>query len=360
MSVAFASRLWGSLGRPVRAGEGAAITAGVALATGLAWLSYQVFQWGVIDAIWTLPVGTSSALCRTEQAVGACWPVIGERVWSILFGAYPLAHQWRPAVACLLLVGLFIVSASRTVRWKPLVLLWVLLPLTAALVLRGGIAGLPLVASDLWGGLPLTLLLSTGGFVGAAPLAVLLALGRRSQLPVIRALCVGFIELVRGVPFVTILFMASVMFPLFIPPGLVVDKVLRAQIAIVLVFAAYLAEVVRGGLQAIPEGQYEAAASVALPYWRATFLVILPQAIRITIPSIVNTFIVFFKDTSLIAIIGLTDLLGAAKAVLVDPKWSGFGPEVYLFAAVIYFVFSYVVSSYSQRLEQVYAVQATR
>ena len=332
----------------------------VALATALAWLSYRVLLWGVVHAIWKLPAGTTSALCRTDHAGAACWPVIEERIWSILFGAYPLAHQWRPALACLVLVGLFIVSASRTVRWPRLVLLWVLVPVAATLLLRGGVAGLPLVASDVWGGLPLTLLLTTGGFAGAAPLAVLLALGRRSHFPVIRGLCVGYIELLRGVPFVTVLFMASVMFPLFIPPGIVVDKVLRAQVAIVIVFAAYLAEVVRGGLQAIPDGQYEAAASMGLPYWPATLLVVLPQAIRITIPSIVNTFIAFFKDTSLIAIIGLTDLLGAAKAVLVDPKWIGFGPEVYLFVAGIYFVFSYAVSRYSQHLEQAHAVQAAR
>jgi general L-amino acid transport system permease protein len=184
-------------------------------------------------------------------------------------------------------------------------------------------------------------------------LAVALALGRRSQLPAIKGLCIAYIELVRSVPLVTFLFMASVMFPLFVPQGLTIDKLLRAQVAFVMVIAAYLAEVIRGGLQAIPRGQYEAAASIGLSYWPTTILVVLPQALRVSIPALVNTFIAFFKDTALVIVIGLFDLLGAAKAVIVDSKWVGFGVEVYLFVAIVYFAFCYAVSQYSRRLERV-------
>jgi general L-amino acid transport system permease protein len=189
------------------------------------------------------------------------------------------------------------------------------------------------------------------GFAAAFPLAVVLALGRRSQMPAIRVLSVAYIEIVRGVPLVTFLFMASVMFPRFVSPGVTVDKVLRAQIAFVIVIAAYVAEVVRAGLAAVPTGQYEAAASMGLRFWPTTMLVVLPQALRVSIPALVNTFIGFFKDTLLVTVIGLFDLLGAAKAVIADAKWVGFGVEVYLFAAAVYYVFCWAVSRYSQHLE---------
>jgi general L-amino acid transport system permease protein len=218
--------------------------------------------------------------------------------------------------------------------------------------MRGGVPGLSTVPSDRWGGLPLTLLLSTVGFAAAAPLAVALALGRRSQMPAIRTLSIAYIELVRGIPIVTFLFMAAVMFPLVVPQGFMVDKLLRAQVAFVGVITAYLAEVVRGGLEAVPASQYEAAASLGLGFWPAMLLVVLPQALRAAIPALVNTFIAFFKDTSLVAVIGLFDLLGAGKAVIVDAKWVGFGVEVYLFAAAIYFTFCYSLSRYSRRVER--------
>ena len=199
----------------------------------------------------------------------------------------------------------------------------------------------------------MTFLLSTVGFAIAFPFAVVLALGRRSELPAIKSLCIAYIELVRGVPLVTFLFMAAVMFPLFVPQGLTMDKLLRAQVALVMFIAAYVAEVIRGGLQAVPTGQYEAAASIGLPYWPSTILIVLPQALRVSIPALVNTFIAFFKDTSLVIVIGLFDLLGAAKAVIVDAKWVGFGVEVYLFVAMVYFAFCYGVSQYSRQLERV-------
>jgi general L-amino acid transport system permease protein len=256
-------------------------------------------------------------------------------------------------LACLLFVSLYVVSARRA-WWKPWLLgFWIAIPASAIALLRGGLAGLTLVPSEFWGGLPLTFVLSTIGFAAAIPPAVALALGRRSRMPVIRVLSVVYIELVRGVPLVTFLFMAAVMFPLFVPQDFTVDKLLRAQVALAMVIAAYLAEVVRAGLQAVPRGQYEAAESMGLSFWPAMILIVLPQALRITIPAFVNTFIAFFKDTSLVAVIGLFDLLGAAKAVLVDPEWVGFGVEVYLFAAAVYFTFCFAVSHYSQRIERI-------
>jgi general L-amino acid transport system permease protein len=319
----------------------------------MAYAGFRFVKWGIVNAIWSLPPDAGSQACRVARGDGACWAVIAERFRFILCGAYPFAEQWRPAVACLLFVTLYAASTIRTWwNWR-LLGLWILLPAAAVTLLGGGLLGLSYVPSEFWGGLPLTFLLSTVGFAVAFPLAVALALGRRSELPAIKGLCIAYIELVRGVPLVTFLFMAVVMFPLFVPQGLTMDKLLRAQIALVTVIAAYVAEVIRGGLQAIPRGQYEAAASIGLSYWPSTILIVLPQALRMSIPALVNTFIAFFKDTSLVVVIGLFDLLGAAKAVIVDAKWVGFGVEVYLFVAICYFAFCYGVSQYSQHLERV-------
>src|SRR6185369_15552893 len=216
--------------------------------------------------------------------------------------------------------------------WKPwLVLIWVAGLSAIGVLMWGGLAGLPYVESERWGGLILTLLLATFGLAFAFPLAVLLALGRRSRVPAIQALCVAYIELIRGVPLISLLFMASVMVPLFLPPGLSIDKLLRAQLALVLFAAAYLAEVVRGGLQAIPREQYEAADALGLTYWQRTRAVVLPQALKIALPPLVGTFIGFFKSTSLVVVIGLFDFLSTVKVSLNDPKWTGFGVEAYLF-----------------------------
>ena len=325
--------------------------ASLILGIAIAYAGYRFIMWGVVNAIWSLPPDASSQVCRDARGEGACWAVIAERYRFILFGTYPFGEQWRPTVACLLFVTLYAVSTLRSWwNWR-LLSAWIVLPATAVMLLRGGLPGLSYVPTEFWGGLPLTLLLSTVGFAAAFPIAIVLALGRRSELPAIKALSIAFIELVRGVPVITLLFMAAVMFPLFVPQGLTIDKLLRAQIAYVMVIAAYLAEVIRGGLQSIPRGQYEAAASIGLTYWPTTILIALPQALRVSIPSLINTFIGFFKDTSLVIVIGLFDLLGAAKAVIVDAKWVGFGVEVYLFASSIYFAFCYAVSQYSQRVE---------
>lgn len=317
------------------------------LGTGIAWVAVRFGQWAVARAIWSLPA-TGSAACRALRSSpggGACWAVIVERSRFILLGAYPADQAWRPVLACLLFGGLYGVSARRA-WWRPwLAALWIAVPAAA-------IALLAAVPSDSWGGLPLTLLLATAAFAAATPLGVALALGRRSPLPAIRGLCLAFIELARGVPLVTFLFMAAVMFPLFMPQTLVLTKLLRAGIAFTLVIAAYLAEVLRGGLAAVPPGQVEAASSLGMSYWATTFRVVLPQAVRVSIPALVNIFLAFFKDTSLVGAIGLFDLLGTAKAVVVDPQWVGFGVEVYLFVAALYFVFCSALSRYSLRLER--------
>ena len=318
----------------------------------LAYFGYAFVQWAFVHAVWSLPADGRSLECRAVRGEGACWAVIGERARFMVFGSYPSGEQWRPQAVCLLFVALYAASLVRIFWRRWLLAVWVAVSAIAVVLLRGGWLGLAGVPTEFWGGLPLTFLLSTVGFTVALPLAVLLALGRRSSLPAIRTLCVAYIELVRGVPVITFLFMAAVMFPLFAPPGFTLDKLLRAQIAFVMVTAAYVAEVVRGGLQAVPRGQYEAAASIGLSFWPAMTLVVLPQALRVSIPPLVNTFIALFKDTSLVIVIGLFDLLGTAKAVIVDPNWVGFGVEVYLFAAAIYFAFCYIVSKVSLRLEQ--------
>jgi general L-amino acid transport system permease protein len=220
------------------------------------------------------------------------------------------------------------------------------------LLMAGGLPGMRRVETALWSGLPLTLILAIVGMVFGFPLGVLLALGRRSKLPAVRAICVGYIELVRGVPLITVLFMASLMLPLFLPAGFTIDKLLRAQIAIVLFAAAYLAEVVRGGLQAIPKGQVEAADALGLSYFQRTRLIVLPQALAMVIPPLVNSFIGMFKDTSLVLIVSLFDLLGATEFALTDSSWQGFAVEADIFIAMIYWAFCFFMSRYSQVLER--------
>jgi general L-amino acid transport system permease protein len=310
-----------------------------------------LLDWGVVRAVWQV-AGGDSAACRVEGA-GACWALVGETHRFLLFGTYPYAEQWRPALVCLIFIGLYAVAFTPQFRRARLLLpLWSAGLGLALLLMLGGVFGLSPVRPGLWGGLPVTFLLATIGILGAMPLAVLLALGRRAEgLPVIRGLSVLYIELIRGVPLISVLFMASVMLPLFLPEGITLDKLLRAQLAFILFAAAYLAEVIRGGLQSIPRGQYEAAAALGLGYWRTMGLVIMPQALRLVIPPLVNTFIGLFKDTSLVVIIGIYDLLNAAKTVLVDPRWLGFGVEAYLSVASLYLIFCFALSRASRRLE---------
>jgi general L-amino acid transport system permease protein len=358
-------------------------------------------EWAFVNAIWEVPNRQTQA-CRDIKGVGACWAVVTEKHRFILFGTYPFEEHWRPALVVLLFVGLYVVSALRRFWRKELVMIWVGVLTLIGILMWGGntapgllrqpyeqllalalLAGaglaylrgrigvavpsalivyallawvgpmldMPYVSQERWGGLPITLILATFGLAFAFPLAILVALGRRSEMPAIRMLCVLYVELIRGVPLISLLFMASVMFPLFLPEGINIDKLLRAQIAITLFAGAYLAEVVRGGLQALPRGQYEAADALGLTYWQKTGLIVLPQALRLVIPPLVNTFIGFFKDTSLVLIIGIFDLLTAGKTAIIEPAWQGFGVEVYIFVGLIYFMFCFAMSKYSQNLE---------
>jgi general L-amino acid transport system permease protein len=307
--------------------------------------------------VWSVPTGANgqadTSACRAEIGIGACWAVIREKYRFILFGFYPYDQQWRPAICIALFLGLFGVSASRRFWRKELALIWIAVLAVIGILMWGGVLGLPFVSEDEWGGLPVTLMLATFGLAFAFPLSIFVALGRRAtNLPAVRMLCVLYVELIRGVPLISILFMASVMVPLFLPPGMDVNKLLRAQLAFVLFAGAYLAEVVRGGLQALPKGQGEAADALGLSYWKKTRLIILPQALRLVIPPLVNTFIGFFKDTSLVLIVGIFDLMTAGNNAIKEPEWQGFGNEVYIFLAVIYFAFCFAMSKYSRNLER--------
>jgi general L-amino acid transport system permease protein len=306
----------------------------------------RLVRWAVIDAVWHAGSGRA---CRGD---GACWAFIAEKLRFILFGRFPYAEQWRPLVVVLIFLGLILASCDRRLWDRRLPLLWLAGLVLVGVLMWGGILGMSYVETDLWNGLPLTLILAVVGMALAFPLAILLALGRRSQLPAVRAMCVAYIELIRGVPLITVLFMASVMLPLFLPTGMTIDKLLRAQVAFILFAAAYLAEVVRGGLQAISKGQIEAADALGLSYWQCTRLIVLPQALSLVIPPLVNTFIGTFKDTSLVIVIGLFDLLGTANAALTDANWRGFYAEAYVFVAAIYFTFCFFMSRYSQMLER--------
>ncbi len=321
------------------------------LAVLVAKASWAFLQWGVINAVWWVPDNQSQA-CRALHGAGACWAVVTEKHRFILFGTYPYQQQWRPLAAILLFVGLYVVSGMRRFWRKELFLIWIAALTAIGVLMWGGVLGLPFVQQERWGGLAVTLILATFGLAIGFPLGVLVALGRRSNLSAIRILCTVYVELIRGVPLVSLLFMASVMLPLFLPDGLTIDKLLRAQIAIILFAGAYLAEVVRGGLQAIPRGQYDAADALGLGYWKKTGLIVLPQALPLVIPPLVNTFIGFFKDTSLVLIIGVFDLLTAAKTAIVEPAWQSFGLEVFIAAGAIYFVFCLAMSRYSQYLER--------
>ncbi len=319
-------------------------------------LAWAFVGWAFVHAVWTVPHAggrPDTAICRAMAGAGACWAVVREKYRFILFGFYPYDEQWRPALCVVLFILLYAVSAMRRFWRRELALFWIAVLAAIVMVMRGGVLGLSRVPDDQWGGLPVTLLLATFGLACAFPLGVATALGRRSRaMPAVRLLCIGYVELIRGVPLISLLFMASVMFPLFMPPGVDVDKLLRAQIAIILFAGAYLAEVVRAGLQALPRGQQEAADALGLSWWQKTRLVVLPQALRQVIPALVNTFIGFFKDTSLVLVIGIFDLMTTGRTAILEPAWQGFGNEIYLLLALIYFAFCYAMSRYSRGLER--------
>jgi len=377
----------------------------VVLALVFGWLLSWFLNWALFTATFTAATG---AECRGH---GACWALIHEKYRYIFFGSFPYEQHWRPLFAVIAMLAMLVLSSDRRMWNKRLIAIWgigsfvtfllmfgqihisislILFVALAAgglgMILRGAvgspaevngwralaaigaiglvlrvagvlpawslaIAPLSYVETGLWGGIPVTMILATYGLLFAFPFGILLALGRRSHLPLIKGLCVGFIELIRGVPLISLLIMASVMLPLFLPSGMTFDKFLRAQVAVILFAGAYIAEIIRGGLQSLPKGQFEAADAMGLNYVQKTAFVVLPQALRVVIPPLINTFIGFFKDTSLVLIIGIFDFLNTANQALVDPNWAGFPGEVYLFAAFVYFCFCYSMSRYSKWLE---------
>ncbi len=316
----------------------------------IAYALYQcippLVRWAFIDSLWT------STGPECQAADGACWSIIPANFRFIMFGFYPYEEQWRPAIAIVMLVSLLIFSQYRRNWKKYLFYLWLGGLVIMGVLMKGGLFGLSSIETTQWGGLPLTLLLSVFGLTAAYPLGVVLALGRQSRLPAIRSLCVVYIELIRGVPLISLLFMSSVVFPLFLPEGVSLNSILRAQVAIILFTAAYIAEVVRGGLQGMSKGQYEAAEAIGLNYYQTMRLIILPQALKIVIPPSVSILISAFKDTSLVVIIALYDLLKTTQSILGDPRWMGFSAEAYLFVAMIYFICCFYMSNFSRKLER--------
>lgn len=305
-------------------------------------------DWALLKANFA---GADAKSCTGQ---GACWVFIGQRIQFFIYGFYPASQQWRIDI-CFLLLAIILLPQffERFPRKAWLGIFGVTLyPVLVWVLISGGMFGLPEVPTNKWGGLTLTLMLSYVGIVGSLPLGIFLALGRRSKMPVIRGLSVVFIEAWRGVPLISVLFMASVMLPLFLPSGVDFNKLLRALIGIMLFQSAYMAEVVRGGLQAIPKGQYEAADALGLGYWKGMGLIVLPQALKLVIPGIVNTFIELFKDTTLVLIIGLFDVLGTVQTTIIDPAWRNVSAEGYLFAGMIFWIFCFGMSRYSLALER--------
>lgn len=319
-------------------------------------LGWRFIDWAVLRAVW---VSADPAACSVP-GVGACWAVIAEKHRPMLFGLYPYDQHWRLVFFMAIYLGTVVVSLTPAF-WNPrfLVPLWIVALVSLGVLMWGGVLGLRYVPTSDWGGLPLTMIMFSGTVLFGMPVAVFLALGRRSPLPVARGVSVVFIEALRGVPLITILFVAVSIFPLFLPPGVEVNKLLRVTIGVAIFFACYQAEVIRGGLQAVPRGQYEAADSLNLTYWQTTRRIILPQAIRIALPAITNHIIAAMKNTSFVIIIGLFDILTATTAVMSDPLWSRFYIEAYMFVAFIYFIFGYALSRYARQVEKWTAVGHT-
>lgn len=321
--------------------------------TGLAvWLVSQFLSFALIKAVWS----GDSEVCRANPD-GACWSFIGAKLNYLRYGAYPATERWRVDLTQVIGVALtgWLLWRSAPRRNIAALLFFGIYPIVAFTLLRGvGTIGLPVVDTTLWGGMMITLLMSVVGIVFSLPLGIVLALGRRSELPIIKAACVFYIEVVRGVPFITVLFMANFMMPLFVPEAFTPDRLLRPMIGTALFSAAYMAEVIRAGLQAIPNGQYEGAQALGVGYFAMMRLIILPQALTIVIPGIVSTFIGLFKDTTLVAIVGIADFLRAVETARVDPTWAG--PTIsstgYLFAAIVYWAFCFGMSRYSMSVER--------
>ena len=321
----------------------------LAVLAALAWLAARLVDWGLVRAV----LVPDPAACRA--ASGACWGFVVEKYRLILFGRYPYEEQWRPLLATGAILAMLVATALPAL-WtrhgaRVLAAGWVAAFALFFALMGGGFAGLAGVETDRWGGLPLTVILTLIGMTASAPLGILLALARRSAMPLPRLLAIGYIELVRGVPLITVLFVATFVFPLLLPAGFRLDPFWRIVIGIVLFQAAYMAETVRGGLQTIPRGQFDAAASLGLSYWRTQRHVVLPQALVAVIPAFVNSLLSTFMDTSLVTVVSMYDLTGSLRLALGDPRWREFFIEGYLFLAAVYFAGSFAMSRYSIWLE---------
>lgn len=322
----------------------------------LAWIVPPMIRFLFIDAVWTGDDREACLVTAARPVVGACWGFVRERFAFFIYGFYPISERYRVDIFfAILAVGIFWMMNLRAPRRDiGAVYFFVVLPIVSFILLRGWpLVGLPVVDTANWGGLLVTIVVATVGIVFSLPIGVLLALGRRSKMPAVKLFSVIFIEFVRGVPLITVLFMASVMLPLFVPDAWQPDKLLRALVGVAAFAAAYMAEVVRAGLQAIPRGQYEGAMAVGLGYWQMMNLIVLPQALRITIPNIVNSYISLFKDTTLVFIVGLFDFLRTIEAARIDPKWATpvTSPTGYAFAAIFYFICCYGMSRYARNME---------
>ena len=331
------------------AGPGATLVTLVLLGV-LAWAGWRLLAWGVIDAV----AAPDYAACKS--APGACWGFVAEKWRLIVFGRYPYEQQWRPALATGAVLAMLLASALPAL-WsrrgaRALALGWAIAFALFFTLMFGGVFGLEPVGTDRWGGLPLTVILTLIGMVASTPIGIALALARRSSLALLRSLAIGYIELVRGVPLITVLFVATFVFPLVLPAGWRLDPFWRVVIGLVLFQAAYMAETVRGGLQSVSRAQYEAATSLGLGYWQMQRAVILPQALVAVIPAFVNNLLSTFMDTSLVAVVSMYDLTGSLRLALGDPRWRDFFIEGYLFVGAIYFFACFLMSRYSLWLER--------
>lgn len=323
------------------------LTTLLVLAGALYWLPAAI-DWMLLKAVFKADAGA----CHAVNHAGACWGMVTEKYRFILFGRYPHGEQWRPLLATALLLLVITTSSLRLLNRRFLMTMWALALPAFFMLMGGGSFGLFPVGSDQWGGLPLTLLLATMGMLLAFPLAILVALGRQSVLPLLRGVCAIYVELVRGVPLISVLFLASFLLPIILPQGLSIEVLLRVQAGIVLFAAAYLSETIRGGLQAVPAGQRDAATALGLSHWQAMRWIILPQALRAVIPSMMNSAVSVFKDTSLVTVVSLYELTGALSLALAgDAEWRSYYLEGYLFIALIYWIGCYAMSRFSRGLE---------
>ena len=307
-----------------------------------------ILNWFIFDADFA---GSTKQDCTSD---GACWVFVKVWIKRFMYGMYPDAEQWRINLAFLILlisIGAIFALSQKFKKYIIIFLLFVY-PIIALNLISGGIFGLKWIETGAWGGLSLTFIVSAFALIFCFPVGMFLALGRRSELPAIKYCSIGFIELWRGVPLITVLFMSAVMFPMFLPDGTFMDKLMRVIIAITLFEAAYMAEVIRGGLQALPRGQYDAAKSLGMGYWRLHFLIILPQALKLVIPGIANTFLALVKDTPLIFVVGLLELAGMVNLAKTNPEWLGMAMEGYVFAGLVFWIICYAMSRYSQNLEK--------